>query len=109
MTFANRRGTYSIRYTISLSSAAETVGLSRRIVQHCVALGLVRVPLGEGDLAELRRIRRLHELGVNLAGIQVILHMRRRMDRLLADMAASEVEAVNLAHRLLPFIGDEEE
>jgi len=41
----------------------------------------------EEDIAELRRIRRLHrDLGVNLAGIQVILHLRSRLQALEQEL-----------------------
>jgi MerR family transcriptional regulator/heat shock protein HspR len=68
----------------SIEIAAEIVGLSRSRVRHLVRVGVVRPkvrergrPLfGEDELARLRRIRRLMtELGVNLAGVEVILRL----------------------------------
>ena len=42
---------------------------------------------GAEDLARLRTILTLsRDLGVNLAGIEVILHMRRRMDAMMEDL-----------------------
>jgi len=42
-------------------------------------LQLVSQTLNEAELAQLRRIRRLSELGINLAGIEAILRMRRQI------------------------------
>lgn len=39
----------------------------------------------EDEVEILRRVRRLSALGVNLAGIEVILHMRSRLDQLLLE------------------------
>jgi len=64
---------------ISIRTAVSRSGLSQQTVQQCVERRLVAEPLTDADLAELRRIRRLRELGINLAGIEVILRMRRRI------------------------------
>lgn len=41
----------------------------------------------EEDIAQLRRIRRLHsDLGVNLAGIEVILHLFTRLEALQREI-----------------------
>lgn len=66
---------------------AESTSLSNTQVRHYIARGMVKEPLSEADLAELRRIRRLRELGVNLAGIEIILHMRQRMQSLHNELA----------------------
>jgi MerR family transcriptional regulator/heat shock protein HspR len=71
----------------SVVVAAERTGLSSRTVRRYVRVGLVEVPLTDARLAELRRIRRLTELGINLAGVEVILHMRGRIESLQADVA----------------------
>ncbi|HEY2596675.1 MAG TPA: chaperone modulator CbpM [Chloroflexota bacterium] len=83
----------------SVEIAAGVVGLSPGRVRHLVRVGLVRPavvergrPLfGEGELARLRRVRRLMtELGVNLAGVEIIL---RLTDELAAARAiSSEVD-----------------
>jgi hypothetical protein len=67
--------------------AVRQTGLSREQVEKIVARSLVVEPLDEADLAELRRVRRLQELGVNLQGIEIILHMRRRLEALRAELA----------------------
>ena len=64
---------------ITIAVASRRTGLSIRHIRHCMRLQLVGQTLTEAELAQLRRIRRLSELGVNLAGIEVILRMRRQI------------------------------
>jgi MerR family transcriptional regulator/heat shock protein HspR len=71
---------------ITIQVAARRVGLSPRTIRRYVRRGLVGEPLTEPDLAELRRIRRLTDLGINLAGVEAILHMRRRVEALEAQL-----------------------
>jgi MerR family transcriptional regulator/heat shock protein HspR len=68
----------------SVEIAATTAGLSPGRVRRLVRLGVVRPAMvergrllfGETELARLRRIRRLMtDLGVNLAGVEVILRL----------------------------------
>jgi hypothetical protein len=75
---------------ISISTAVRYSGLSSQTVEECVKRRLVSARLSHSDLSELRRIRRLQELGVNMPGIEVILHMRRRMEALQAELARLE-------------------
>jgi DNA-binding transcriptional MerR regulator len=63
----------------SIDMAARRTGLETHTIRRCVRVGLVSRSLIDDDLAELRRIRRLTELGVNLAGAEIIVRMRRRM------------------------------
>jgi len=72
---------------ITISVAARQIGLSPRTVRRYVQLGLVNDVLTGDALAELRRIRRLTGLGVNLAGVEIILRMRRQIKALQAEMA----------------------
>ena len=71
---------------ISLSTAVRRTGLSHQQVRECIERQLVAEPLTDRDLAELRRIRRLQELGANLQGIEMILHMRQRIQTLQAEL-----------------------
>lgn len=102
---------------ISVRVAVRRSGLTEEVVHECVRREMVVEPLTEADLAELRRIRRLRELGVNLPGIEIILHMRRRIQALQADVepwsgrqtGASRVEWIELEERwqrLLPSKSD---
>jgi MerR family transcriptional regulator/heat shock protein HspR len=67
------------RTEITLTVAAQRTGLSVRRIRAYMRRALVSQELTEAELARLRRIRRLSELGVNLAGIEVILRMRRQI------------------------------
>jgi hypothetical protein len=101
---------------ISVSIAVQRTGLSRKVVLECVERQLVVEPLTPQDLAELRRIRRLRELGVNMPGIEIILNMRRRIWVLQAEVSrlerardeASWAKSEDLGQRLLPWDASEE-
>jgi MerR family transcriptional regulator/heat shock protein HspR len=77
-----------LRFTISV--AAEIVNVHQQTLRHYERLGLIEPERGKGeiryfspeDIEKLQQIRRLvEELGVNLAGVEVILHMREQMER----------------------------
>jgi MerR family transcriptional regulator, heat shock protein HspR len=76
---------------LSREDAAQTVGITITRLVRYERLGLISPPIenrrpryGPGDLARLRKIRRLTEdLGVNLAGVEIIM-------RLLDQMSDSE-------------------
>ena len=59
----------------TITVAARRCGLAAATVRRYVRCGLVKEPLTGTDLATLRRIRRLTALGVNLAGVEIALHM----------------------------------
>lgn len=63
----------------SIDIAARRTGLEPHTIRRCVRMGLVSGSLTKQDLAELRRVRRLTELEVNLAGVEIIVRMRRRI------------------------------
>jgi MerR family transcriptional regulator/heat shock protein HspR len=75
---------------ITIIVAARRTGLSTRTVRRYIQRGLVSEVLTEADLTRLRRIRRLTDLGVNLAGVEIILRMRRRIEELQSK--AKELE-----------------
>lgn len=73
-------------YTISI--AAELVSVHQQTIRHYERLGLIEPYRGKGDIRyfspedidKLLQIRRLvEELGVNLAGVEVILNMRDQL------------------------------
>jgi MerR family transcriptional regulator/heat shock protein HspR len=74
---------------IAIQVAARRTGLSSRTVRRYVRRGLVDEALTEADVTRLRRIRRLTELGINLAGVEAILRMRHRIETLEARLQAS--------------------
>lgn len=76
--------------TITVRTAIRQTGLSDRYIRECIQRSLVTEPLTDADIVELRRIRRLQELGVNMPGIEVILHMRQRIRALQAELERLE-------------------
>jgi len=75
---------------ITIAVAARRASLSPPTVRRYVQRGLVGEMLTEADLAELRRVRRLTDLGVNLAGVEIILRMRRQIEELEAEVKRLE-------------------
>lgn len=76
-------------YTISV--AAELVSVHQQTLRHYERLGLIEPARGKGDIRyyspgdidRIQQIRRLvNELGVNLAGVEVVLHMRGHIEQL---------------------------
>jgi MerR family transcriptional regulator/heat shock protein HspR len=103
------------RYTISV--AAELVNVHQQTLRHYERIGLIEPVRGKGeiryyspdDIDQILQIRRLvEELGVNLAGVEVILHMREQMERVRADMkdtiGALQAEHENEVRRLKEII-----
>ena len=99
-------------YVISI--AAKMVGLHPQTLRHYEDLGLVKPERSQGnirlyrplDIDRLRQIARLTEdLGVNLAGVQIILDMRERLERMKLEMdtrqAELEAEISRLRKRLI--------
>jgi MerR family transcriptional regulator/heat shock protein HspR len=89
-----RRGRRS-GFTISI--AAEIVNVHQQTLRHYERLGLIEPIRGKGeiryysheDIERIQQIRRLvDELGVNLAGVEVILNMREQMEKSYAEMRA---------------------
>jgi len=76
---------------ITIRVAARRAGVSPRTVRRYVRRGLVSEPLTEDDLAQLRCVRRLTRLGINLAGVEAILRMRSRIEELQARIERLEV------------------
>lgn len=115
------------RFTISV--AAELVNVHQQTLRHYERLGLVEPQRGKGeiryyspqDIERVQQIRRLvDELGVNLAGVEVILNMRDQLERLqfeaqtamqrLQDRHDSEIRRLKeIIMRLQGFDADYEE
>lgn len=97
-------GTELRRYTISV--AAELVNVHQQTLRHYERLGLIEPHRGKGeiryyspqDIEKIQQIRRLIEdLGVNLAGVEVILNMRDQLARMQEEFAA-ELEQARQQH-----------
>lgn len=92
------------RYTISV--AADLVNVHQQTLRHYERLGLIEPQRGKGeihyfspeDIEKIHQIRRLvNELGVNLAGVEVILNMRSQMERLRRD-AEETIHRMRIEH-----------
>jgi len=91
----NRRSQLAGRY--ELEAAARLTRLTPARVRLLVRLGMVRPVRAEGgavlfddaDIARLRRIRRLAEdLGLNVAAIEVVLHLIDQIEALNREREA---------------------
>ncbi|MCL4297132.1 MAG: helix-turn-helix transcriptional regulator [Anaerolineae bacterium] len=97
-----------------ISVAAKMIGVHPQTLRHYENIGLVVPERSEGnirlyspaDIDRLRQVSRLtDELGVNLAGVQIILDMRERLEQLQLEVetrqAELEAEIARLRKRLI--------
>lgn len=85
-----------------ISVAARMVGLHAQTLRTYERLGLVAPERPRGNrrlyslqnIQRLREIKELLEMGVNLAGVEMILGMRDRIHRLESALEAMEEELV---------------
>ena len=97
-----------------ISVAAKMVGLHPQTLRHYETMGLIKPQRTAGNMRlytpanidRLRQIGRLtDDLGVNLAGVQVILDMRERLEQLQLEIdtqqAEMEAEIDRLRKRLI--------
>src|SRR3990170_3965596 len=98
-------------YVISI--AARMIGMHAQSLRHYERLGLVRPSRSRGrvrlysqsDINRLRYIQRLmHDLGVNLAGAEVIMRMNERVRQMEAEMARLRAELQAYRDRVLPAV-----
>ncbi len=91
------------RYVISI--AARIVGVHMQTLRYYERTGLIQPSRSEGnirlysnhDIERLRQMKRLmDELGVNLAGVEVILHMGERLAEMERQMRVMEEEVQRL-------------
>jgi MerR family transcriptional regulator/heat shock protein HspR len=83
-----------------ISVAAKLVDLHPQTLRRYEEIGLVKPARASGrrlysprDLERLRKINRLvNDLGVNLAGVEVILNMSKRMEYLQKEMDRMQAE-----------------
>jgi MerR family transcriptional regulator/heat shock protein HspR len=96
-------------YVISI--AARMVGMHAQTLRQYERIGLVEPKRSGGnirlysrtDIARLRQVQRLiSDLGVNLAGVEVILRMNERLVRMEQEMEALRRELQRHRERRLP-------
>ena len=94
-----------------ISVAARIVGMHAQTLRYYERAGLLRPSRSRGrrrlyspvDIARLREIQGLiNDLGVNLAGVDVIFRMRRRMLEMEAEMVELRHQVQRLRDRRLP-------
>jgi MerR family transcriptional regulator, heat shock protein HspR len=77
-------------------------------IRHLRALGLIEgketggeLRYSEVEVRQLRRIRRLqHDLGVNLAGVEVILHLLRLLEAVNQRLEQEEIQTARQGETL---------
>ncbi|MFC2072159.1 MerR family transcriptional regulator [Chloroflexota bacterium] len=91
------------RYVISI--AARMLGVQTYTLRYYEKIGIIEPPRSRGntrlysdrDITHLRQVKRLmDDLGVNLAGVEVILHMAQRMSELQKHIEGLESELKRL-------------
>ena len=87
------------RYVISI--AARMLGIQTHTLRYYEKIGIIEPSRSRGnirlyserDIAQLRRVKTLmDDLGVNLAGVEVILRMAQRMNELQNKLQELESE-----------------
>jgi len=90
-------------YVISI--AARMVGVQTYTLRYYEKIGIIEPSRSQGnirlyserDIAQLRRVKTLmDDLGVNLAGVEVVLRMAQRMNELQHEMEELEAELKRL-------------
>lgn len=91
------------RYVISI--AAGMLGIQTHTLRYYEKIGIIEPSRSRGNIrlyserniAQLRRVKTLmNDLGVNLAGVEVILRMAQRMTELQRHMEELESELARL-------------
>jgi len=94
-----------------ISVAAKIVGMHAQTLRYYERAGLLKPWRSQGrirlysvaDINRLRQIQRLiNDLGVNLAGAEVILRMNQRIQEMAEEMERLRVELQRLRDRRLP-------
>jgi len=100
-----------------ISVAARMVGMHAQSLRNYERIGLLRPGRSRGrvrlysaaDIQHVRNIQRLvQDLGVNLAGVEVIMNMRGRMQRMEAEMDLLRQELQTYRDRVLPAVPGQE-
>jgi MerR family transcriptional regulator/heat shock protein HspR len=100
-----------------ISVAARMVGMHAQSLRHYERLGLVRPSRSQGrvrlysqaDIERLRHIQRLvNDLGLNLAGAEVVMRMNERIVRMEREMERLRNELQAYRDRMLPAVPEGE-
>ena len=101
-----------------ISVAARMVGMHAQSLRNYERQGLIQPSRSRGrvrlysqaDIERLRGIQRMvQDLGVNLAGVEVIMNMRQRMARMEREMDQLRQELQSYRDRVLPAVPGQEQ
>lgn len=96
-----------------ISVAARMVGMHAQSLRNYERIGLIRPSRSRGrvryysqsDIERLKNIQRMiNDLGVNLAGVEVIMNMRETMARMEREMERLREELQSYRDRTLPAV-----
>ena len=96
-----------------ISVAARMVGMHAQSLRNYERIGLIRPGRSQGrvrlysqaDIERLRNIQRMvQDLGVNLAGVEVIMNMKETMARMEREMDRLREELQAYRDRMLPAV-----
>lgn len=99
-----------------ISVAARMVGMHAQTLRYYERAGIIapsrsrgRIRLySQADIARLRQIQRLiSELGVNLAGAEIILRLNDRIREMDEEMGRLRAQLQRLRDRMLPTVPEE--
>lgn len=99
-----KQGDFEPRYVISI--AARMVGVQTHTLRYYERIGIIEPSRSQGnirlyserDVALLRRVKTLmDDLGINLAGVEVMLRMMQRMSELQDHIEELESEVKRLS------------
>jgi MerR family transcriptional regulator, heat shock protein HspR len=109
----NERHIYDDEPCYVISVAARMVGMHAQSLRNYERMGLIQPGRSKGrvrlysqaDVEHLRNIQRLiQDLGVNLAGVEVIMNMRQRMQQMEQEMDRLREELQEYRNRTLPAV-----
>ena len=105
--------TYEDEPCYVISVAARMVGMHAQSLRNYERIGLIQPSRSQGrvrlysqsDIDRLRNIQRMvQDLGVNLAGVEVIMNMRETMARMEREMDRLREELQSYRDRMLPAV-----
>lgn len=112
-----RRGQPDDEPCYVISVAARMVGMHAQSLRNYERMGLVRPSRSRGrvrlysqaDVERLRHIQRLvQDLGLNLAGVEVIMRMKERMQEMDEEIRRLRRELQQYRDRVLPAVPEGE-
>ncbi len=115
---ADRRRVHDDEPLFVISIAAKMVGMHAQSLRHYERLGLIRPSRSRGrvrlysqsDIERLLHIQRLvNELGVNLAGAEVVIRLNERIRRMEEEMERLRAELQHYRDRVLPAVPEGEQ